>query len=220
MNQLASVIAVVSIAFSTQSAGASEANQSVETGTAVTSEPPPSTVLQVSPMNKAQPPVYEAPLTPHELRERERAENLKRHALAQLEYCKLTEGPDYSQEKYDTYRHQRISGIPLSVIGGLALFSSLGLAAAAAFQDFGSHYDEHDSGLSELGIASLTVLGVGVASLASGIVLIIHGTRGMSRQNILLHQDEIPTPPDSTLSLRPFADPNSRTLGLGISGRF
>jgi hypothetical protein len=115
----------------------------------------------------------EVPTTPREVR---------------LRKIQTIEGPEFSQEKYDTYRHRKAGGVVLVVSFPTLLVTSLVFAVAQepgtiCFACDDASDDRQRSEKEErYRIAAWVTLGSAALSAAIGIPLLISGKRGVRRQ--------------------------------------
>jgi hypothetical protein len=107
------------------------------------------------------------------------------------------EGPEFSQDKHDSYRAQKGGGIVLTVLGGASLYGSF-----MFFLADGSEW------------GAVGIVG-GVLGIAIGIPLMVRGIRGKSRQALLKRKDEILK--GSSWSMAVSAGPVRGGLTLGAS---
>jgi ABC-type Fe3+ transport system permease subunit len=117
---------------------------------------------------------------------------------AKLKEIQAIEGDEFSQEKYDLYRHRKAGGIVLTVVGfPVLLVTSLVFALSA---DPGSWVDTNDkepprSDAQEVyrGVAWATLV-TSFVSLCVGVPLAISGAHGKRRQAYLRRNYQIPAP--------------------------
>lgn len=144
---------------------------------------------------------------------------MRRHQreITRLNRVMDIEGPEFDEERYDSYRNQKAGGIALVAVGGVSLISMVFYFFYVLFDDaadyendesYPDRTEEDDSRLGEprQRAALWTMLITGVTGIAVGVPLLITGSRGKKRQDLLRRKDEILAPFDpATASLSLFA---------------
>jgi hypothetical protein len=173
--------------------------------------------VPVSPAAQTRP---QPALTLRDARQLERYERQREAKIQQLYECMEIEGQEFSQQKYDMYRRQKIAGIALVVTGGTGVISAVGLAFAGLADSLSIGYEEESSGLSEFGVSALAVLTGSAVAFFAGIPLLTVGNRGMKRQRIIERRDEILYPDAFSVNLHLNADPHNNMWGLAARFQF
>jgi hypothetical protein len=145
-----------------------------------------------------------------------------------LERVMAVEGNEFSEEKWEAYKNQKAGGIVFIAIGGAGLIATIIYGLKVIVQDAteswctDSSYDEsYDSSTSStchdhdgrLGhpaqrVALWTMFITGITGIAVGVPLLVSGSQGKKRQELLRRKDDILAPFDpATATLSLFADP-------------
>jgi len=137
------------------------------------------------------------------------------------------EGPEYSEEMYESYRNRKGAGIALVAIGGVGLVCTLVYGFMVIISDAFSYDSESDDPHDDDGrlgeprqrAALWTMLLTGITGIAVGVPLLVTGMQGKKRQDILRRKAEILAPFDPfavTASLSLFTDSEGNVGGLRL----
>jgi len=167
--------------------------------------------------------------------DRQLRRQLRRHQkeVARLERVMQIEGNEFSEEKFETYRSRKAGGITLVAIGGASLVFTLiyGFYVCMDSISDNSWYDDDDDTYEPEGdgrfakapqrAALWIAFATGLTGIAVGVPLLVSGSRGKKRQELLRRKEEILAPFDpATASLSLFADPHGGGGGLRLEVRF
>jgi hypothetical protein len=186
----------------------------------------------------AQAPAGTQLLSPRDLRRR-----IIRHEreVERLKRAMDREGPEYSEEAYQSYRSRSVGGVVLVALGGVGIVGTIFYGLYVMVTDAstvsaeerekaqdGDGEDLNSATDGEFGepgqrIALWSMFIGGIAGLAVGVPLLVTGMQGKKRQDILRKKDEILAPFDPyaiTASLSLFADSQGNVGGLRLKVTF
>jgi len=179
-----------------------------------------------------------APADPQQPVPRDVRRRMIRHErdITRLNRAMDREGPEYSEEMYESYRSRMTGGIVLLALGGASIVCTFiyalyvivnDVATSVTYSEDGEeqHHEEDDGRIGEPGqrVALWSMFIGGITGIAIGVPLLITGMQGKKRQDVLRRKDEILAPFDPyaiTASLSLFTDSQGNVGGLRLKVTF